>query len=906
MSTIKKLKITLIFSILLSFLIIFNLSIAKDSKDSKDSINIIDEGNLTKNDIANIEVNNITEDKNIEEFKSILNIDTNINGNTFDRTGIHIEGWKLATVGNTKLKVYIDEKEMDESNIKYSYKYDLISIVSGYGTYTENPTPNFDIDIPVDNISQGQHSIRIEFVTSDGNILQKSEGIITIDKSIKSILNLDTSINGNIFDRTGIHIEGWKLANLSNTELKVYIDGKEIDKSNIKYSYKYDLISIVQGYGTYAENPTPNFDIDIPVDNISQGQHLIEIEFVTSDGDILQKSEGTISIDKNIKSILNLDTSLNNVTFYKGGIHIEGWKLANLSNTELKVYIDGKETDEGDIKYSYKYDLISIVSGYGTYAENPTPNFDIDIPVDNISQGQHSIKIEFITSEGKVLQKSEGTITIDKSTKSILNLDTSITNSEFDSRGIHIEGWKLSTEKGNKLKVYIDEKEIDESNIKYSYKYDLISIVPGYGTYVENPMPNFDIDITLDGISDGNHSIIIELITEDEKKVLEKREGTIKTTNSFFQMHIETIFDRTTITNEVHSLSGWMMSDKKDTNIRIMIDGNYIDNQVTRTQRTDVNQYFNYAFQNENPTPGFSTQIDFSKYSIGLHQIAVRVFDMNGVKLGETVIYVFLEPKITISQGTYGVSGLAKIGDSRGSNLTYYRYGDGPNVFFATFSVHGFEDNWYRDGQELKYIADKFFETLKNEHSQDVALASKWTIYILPTVNPDGMNYGTTNNGPGRTTLYSLAPRNKGIDLNRCWKYSGFNANASSRNYAGTAPFQAYEAQYLRDFLQANKSVNGQTVLVDLHGWLQQLIGDREIGMYYAVQFPENNGYSLDRYGDGYLINWARTALASNGRLARTSLIELPGGSYNHQSVVDRNFAGKYIQATLSMLNGLI
>ena len=42
MSTIKKLKITLIFSILLSFLIIFNLSIAKDSKDS---INIIDEGN---------------------------------------------------------------------------------------------------------------------------------------------------------------------------------------------------------------------------------------------------------------------------------------------------------------------------------------------------------------------------------------------------------------------------------------------------------------------------------------------------------------------------------------------------------------------------------------------------------------------------------------------------------------------------------------------------------------------------------------------------------------------------------------------------------------------------------------------------------------------------------------------
>ena len=76
--------------------------------------------------------------------------------------------------------------------------------------------------------------------------------------------------------------------------------------------------------------------------------------------------------------------------------------------------------------------------------------------------------------------------------------------------------------------------------------------------------------------------------------------------------------------------------------------------------------------------------------------------------------------------------------------------------------------------------------------------------------------------------------------------------------------------------------------------------------MYYAVQFPENNGYSMDKYGDGYLINWARTALASNGRIAKAALIELPGECYNHQAVLNRNFAGKYIQATLSMLNGII
>ena len=338
-----------------------------------------------------------------------------------------------------------------------------------------------------------------------------------------------------------------------------------------------------------------------------------------------------------------------------------------------------------------------------------------------------------------------------------------------------------------------------------------------------------------------------------------------------------------------------------------MIDGVYQTQEVRRVERPDVLKAITgYGDKTTNPLPGYEINVDFSKLNIGLHQIAIRVEKSDGEIVGEQVIYIFLRRAITYQQGTYGVSGLAKAGSSSGSALQYYRYGDGPNVFFATFTLHGFEDNWAHDGAELVTIANKFYETLKTQHTENYELADKWTIYILPEVNPDGRRYGTTNNGPGRTTVYSQAPNNKGIDLNRCWKTSGFNKYVSSRNYIGTAPYQAYEAQALRDFLQSHKSQNGQTILVDLHGWLQQLIGDRQIGMYYAVQFPENNGYSLDKYGDGYLINWARTALASNGRLAKTSLIELPDGAYNHQTVENRRFAERYIQATLSMLHGII
>ena len=135
--------------------------------------------------------------------------------------------------------------------------------------------------------------------------------------------------------------------------------------------------------------------------------------------------------------------------------------------------------------------------------------------------------------------------------------------------------------------------------------------------------------------------------------------------------------------------------------------------------------------------------------------------------------------------------------------------------------MHGYEDGWDRDGEVLVNIANDFYNRLVSDGNGP--LAKKWTIYIFREVNPDGRRLGTTNNGPGRTTLYSTI--GKGIDINRCWQTgSEYQRYTSNRNYNGTAGFQAYEAIALRDFLLSHKSKNGKTVLVDLHGWEDQLI----------------------------------------------------------------------------------
>ncbi len=239
-------------------------------------------------------------------------------------------------------------------------------------------------------------------------------------------------------------------------------------------------------------------------------------------------------------------------------------------------------------------------------------------------------------------------------------------------------------------------------------------------------------------------------------------------------------------------------------------------------------------------------------------------------------------------QGTYGTSGKRQVNQG-GHDLVYYKIGQGSKHLFAAFSIHGFEDSYYRDGQELIYIANEFKNYLNNNMSEN--LVNEWTIYIFPSLNPDGAYDGWTNNGPGRTTLYSYAPNNKGIDMNRAWSV-GFQRQNGDRNYTGTEPFQAPETSQLRDFILNNQG--SKNILIDTHGWLNETIGDKKIGSYYRNQFGISN--HIGSYGKGYFINWARSIPNT-----RSMLLELPE-VHSHDEVINRNYPTKIINATLRML----
>ncbi|MBO4293433.1 MAG: hypothetical protein J5881_03490 [Clostridia bacterium] len=448
--------------------------------------------------------------------------------------------------------------------------------------------------------------------------------------------------------------------------------------------------------------------------------------------------------------------------------------------------------------------------------------------------------------------------------------------------------WNLSNNKRKYTKKFYE-------NIKYSTPVEDINgnikNVDINITEIDKTGPIIDLDYKYN--SDNTVTVFIKSNEElantkstwklsDDKKIYEKKfENDLD-----YSTPVQDLFGNTT---QVY------IKLKKKMTKHMFSDGGklYVGYMLTKNNEVIVQVTANTQLKNTKPTWKLSDdKYSYIKKFTDDINYSTPFVNKNGVTINVPLKIDWFY-KIIVENGTYGWSGAAIQGKNGGSTLNYLRFGNGPNVFFAIFCVHGFEDNWWADGNVLANIADDFYNKLLAD--KDVDIAKKWTIYIIREVNPDGLNLGYTKDGPGRTTVYSSLGR--GIDINRSWQTgSEYTKYTDDRNYNGKAGFQAYEAAYLRNFLLSHKSTNGKTVLVDLHGWEDQLIGDSDIGKYYKQQYTSCSTKNYGSYGKQYLISWARQNLG-----AKSALVELPSAR-NWSEVKSMKLSEKYVNATLNML----
>lgn len=262
------------------------------------------------------------------------------------------------------------------------------------------------------------------------------------------------------------------------------------------------------------------------------------------------------------------------------------------------------------------------------------------------------------------------------------------------------------------------------------------------------------------------------------------------------------------------------------------------------------------------------------------------------------------------SKITYGTTQL-------GREMNYYRAGNGNKHLFLIFAHHGWEDGeiegstsanplyYHGDGNILVRIAKNFierFESSEIDTEKRNNILNEWSIFVFPGVNLDGIVNGFSNDNFGRC-LYNQ------LDPNRNWG-GDFVANVSTpRNKTASTYFQAQELTNLRDILKNNIGTE-KNILVDIHGWLNQTVGNSNIAQYYWNSLGIPSSRHSSGYGQGYLIAWAKnspsisqTSTNYPGLGADSCLLELVSTTDYSVTKIEEDYGSKFFTGTINILD---
>lgn len=206
-----------------------------------------------------------------------------------------------------------------------------------------------------------------------------------------------------------------------------------------------------------------------------------------------------------------------------------------------------------------------------------------------------------------------------------------------------------------------------------------------------------------------------------------------------------------------------------------------------------------------------------------------------------------------------------------------------------------------------------------------VGLINSRDIHIIPTVNPDGMEYDIKDGS------YKMWRKNRtrnsdgtsGVDLNRNygfqWGTGGSSTDTNSEVYMGTKPFSEIETTAIKNYIEAHTNI---TVLLSFHSFSKlilypwghkysgiEVINDKAVHEKMAKTMAEWNGYTPQQSSELYIASGDTTDWAYGAHKIISFTFELDpanngfggGGFYPGADVIQPVFQ-KNIEPSLYLL----
>ena len=113
------------------------------------------------------------------------------------------------------------------TEVKRTRREDIIQIIKGCGGRDNNPLPGYESVVNVKDYSYGKHTLKVDLIAENGEIIRSLSHNIIIDNRAKGRMNIDVPQTNIAVEGTKMLVEGWAMCTESKAILKIYIDGKD-------------------------------------------------------------------------------------------------------------------------------------------------------------------------------------------------------------------------------------------------------------------------------------------------------------------------------------------------------------------------------------------------------------------------------------------------------------------------------------------------------------------------------------------------------------------------------------------------------------------------------------------------------------------------------------------------------
>ena len=402
MKSIKLLATITLIVLIINILsgVVYGISNSNNIEDSKEK-----QINQTKNEIKeeeNNKIENTTNNNENNEDNEVDNIIEDINNNTIDN--------KNEIIGNTT-----DEKE---ENNELEEDLNEVDKEQEEQENVEETKKNEEEELQEDRTDEEQIDMYSNVRNATGVIYRTHVENIGWQNYVKNEEVAGTEGKGLRLEALDI-----KLQNIEGIKIKYKVHIENIGWQEWKADGE---IAGTEGRGLRLEamriqlEAAEEYSImyRVHIQDIGWQEWKTDGEIAGTEGRALRLEAMQIKIIPKIKkSRMYIDSPISETMYYSPeNVKVSGWKMSNVANTKIKVYIDEQATplDEKLITYKQRNDVIENVFGYGTSIENPNPGFEINIDTSKITNGKHTIRIKLFTPKLEIINEVSTTIIIDR------------------------------------------------------------------------------------------------------------------------------------------------------------------------------------------------------------------------------------------------------------------------------------------------------------------------------------------------------------------------------------------------------------------------------------------------------------------------------------------------------------